>query len=144
MEKFNVYGILGVVGSIIAQYLGGFDAAVVTLLCFMAVDYITGLIVAGVFKRSGKSSDGALSSSAGWKGLLKKVVVLLIVGATAQFESYCGTHFLRDAVVIAYMANEGISIIENCGLMGVPIPDKLKNAITALQEKPKTEDKKNE
>lgn len=139
MDKFSIYGFLGVVGSIIAQYLGGFDAAIVTLLCFMAVDYLTGLIVAGVFKKSGKTASGSLSSAAGWRGLCKKAVVILIVGATAQFETYSGTHFLRDAVVIAYMANEGISIIENCGLMGVPIPGKLKAAIAALQDKEETE-----
>lgn len=135
MDKFTLYGAMGVIGSVLAQFLGGFDAAVITLLCFMAVDYITGLIVAGVFKKSGKSKSGALSSAAGWRGICKKAVVLLIVGATAQFESYSGTHFLRDAVVIAYLANEGISIIENCGLMGVPIPGKLKAAIAALQDK---------
>ena len=67
MDKFSIFGALGVIGSLIAQFLGGFDAAVTTLLVFMSVDYITGLIVAGVFKKSGKTKNGALSSSAGWK-----------------------------------------------------------------------------
>jgi len=137
MENINAIkiGALGIVGSIIANLLGGWDMALQTLLLFMAVDYITGLIVAGVFKQSKKSETGALDSRAGWKGLFKKGVTLSIVLVAAQLDKVTGTEIIRDAVVIAYIVNEAISILENAGLMGVPIPEIVSKAIEMLKKK---------
>ena len=133
--KIGVLSVLGVLGSIIANLLGGWDMALQTLVLFMTVDYITGLMVAGVFKKSKKSETGALESKAGWKGLLKKGVTILIVLVATQLDRMTGTEIIRDAVVIAYIANEAISIIENAGLMGVPIPDIIKRTLEMLKNK---------
>lgn len=132
--KTVILTVIGVVGSAMSALFGGFDAAFVTLLIFMAVDYITGLIVAGVFHKSSKSASGALDSSAGWKGLCKKGVTLLVVLVSVRLDLMMNTHFIRDGVIIAYIANEGLSIIENAGLMGVPIPDAITKAIEVLKK----------
>ncbi len=126
---------VGVIGSAIAALFGGWDAALMTSLIFMGVDYITGLIVAGVFHRSEKTDNGALESRAGWKGLCRKGVALLIVLVACRLDLVMGSSFIRDAVVIAFTANETISIIENAGLMGVPIPAVITRAIEVLKNK---------
>lgn len=125
----------GVIGGMISQAFGGWDAALITLLLFMAVDYLSGLIVAGVFQASDKSASGSLSSIACWQGLLKKGMTLIIVLVAARLDIVLGTAFVRDAVVIAYIVNETISIIENAGLMGLPVPDVIMSAIEQLQGK---------
>lgn len=133
--KIGILSVLGVIGSVIANLLGGWDMALQTLVLFMSVDYITGLIVAGVFKNSEKSESGALESKAGWKGLFKKGVTLLIVLVATQLDKITCTEIIRDAVIIAYVVNEAISIIENAGLMGVPIPDIIKRTLEMLKNK---------
>lgn len=135
MKQETLFGIFGIIGSIIAQLLGGWDMALQTLVMFMAVDYITGLIVAGVFKKSPKTPNGAMESKAGFKGLCKKGMILLYVLVAAQVDRFTGTELVRNAVVIGFAANEAISILENGGLMGVPYPKALKNAIDALKSK---------
>lgn len=125
----------GVISGMISQAFGGWDAALITLLLFMAVDYLSGLIVAGVFQASDKSASGSLSSVACWQGLLKKGMTLVIVLVAARLDIVLGTAFVRDAVVIAYIVNETISIIENAGLMGLPVPDVIMSAIEQLQGK---------
>ena len=125
----------GVIGGMISQAFGGWDAALITLLLFMAVDYLSGLIVAGVFHSSDKSETGTLNSAACWQGLLKKGMTLVIVLVAARLDIVLGTAFVRDAVVIAYIVNETISIIENAGLMGLPVPDAIMSAIEQLQGK---------
>ena len=102
-------------------------------MMFMAVDYITGLIVAGVFHNSPKTEGGALESGAGWKGLCRKVMILGLVLVAVRLDMAVGTNYIRDAVCIAFMANELISIIENAGLMGVPIPPVILKAIDVLK-----------
>ena len=133
--KYTVSAIAGVVGSTIAYALGGWDLALQTLLIFMAVDYVTGLIVAGVFKKSPKTKKGGLSSLIGWKGLCRKGMALMIVLIACRLDMIVGTDFIRDSAVIAYCTNEAISIIENAGIMGVPIPKPITNAIESLKSK---------
>ncbi len=133
--KIGVLSVLGMSGSVIANLLGGWDMALQTLVLFMAVDYMTGLIVAGVFKKSEKTETGALESKAGWKGLFKKGVTLMIVLVATQLDKMTGTEIIRDAVIIGYAVNEAISIIENAGLMGVPIPDIIKRTLEVLKNK---------
>lgn len=128
------YTIIGVLGSLLTSLFGGWDDAIVTLLIFMAVDYITGLIVAGVFHASNKSPNGSLESRAGWKGLCRKGVTLLVVLVAIRLDMAIGTHYIRDAVVIAFVANEALSIIENAGLMGIPIPEVIIRMIDVLKK----------
>lgn len=127
--------VVGMVGGAIASLFGGWDAALLTLLICMAIDYITGLVVAGVFHASPKSENGGLESWAGWKGLIRKVVTLFIVVIAQLLDKSIGTTYIRDAVVIAFAVNEILSIIENAGLMGVPIPNVLMRAIDVLKSK---------
>lgn len=140
MEKANtikttLLAIVGTVGSLVANLLGGWDTALQTIIIFMAIDYVTGLIVAGVFKKSTKTDTGTLESKAGWKGLCRKGMTLLIILVAAQLDIVTGTEVIRNAVIIGYIANEALSIIENAGLMGLPIPKFLKNAIDILKKK---------
>lgn len=128
--------IAGVVGSGIAAAFGGFGVALQVLIMFIIVDYITGLVVAGLFQKSGKTENGALESRAGWKGLCKKVFTLVLVIVAAQVDRLIGQgSFVRDAVILTFVVNEGLSILENIGLMGVPLPDRLKNALEILKSK---------
>jgi toxin secretion/phage lysis holin len=110
--------------------------ALQTLMILMALDYVTGLIVAGVFNNSNKTKTGALESKAGWKGLCRKGMTLVIVLVGAQLDKMTGsTDLIRNAVIIGYSANEAISITENAGLMGLPIPNVIKKAIDILKQK---------
>ena len=135
---------VGVAGGAIAALFGGWDAAIATLLIFMGIDYVTGLMVAGIFHRSAKSETGALESRAGWKGLCRKGMTLLIIIIAHRLDLMLGTTVIRDAVVIAFVANETISIIENAELMGVPIPAAIVKAIDVLNAKASEEGKHHE
>ena len=126
---------LGAIGAGIAAAFGGWSAALTTLIIFMAIDYLSGLILAGVFHRSSKTESGALESKAGWKGFCRKGLTLLIVVVASRLDVMLGTTFVKDAVCIAYICNEALSILENAGLMGVPIPKAVKNAIEILKKK---------
>ena len=134
---------VGAVGAVITNLVGGWDAALQTLIIFMAVDYLTGLIVAGVFHASPKSQTGALESRAGWKGLIRKGETLLIVLVACQLDAVMATSFVRDAVVIGFICNETLSIIENAGLMGLPIPAVITKAVDILKQRSENEQKGN-
>ena len=138
--KSGITTVIGVIGGMIASLFGGWDAALVTLIIFMGVDYVTGLIVAGVFHNSEKTKNGALESRAGWKGLCRKGVTLLVVLVACRLDLVMGSNFIRDAVVIAFIANETISIIENAGLMGIPIPTAIMRASDILKNKAESEE----
>lgn len=131
---------IGIAGGYIASLFGGWDAALKTLILFMAVDYVTGLMVAGIFNNSRKTETGSLESLAGWKGLCRKGVSLLIVLVACRLDLIMGSSFIRDATVVAFVANETISIIENAGLMGVPIPEIIVKSIEVLKNKAEKED----
>ena len=135
--KDTICGNLGVIGAFIAPIFGGWTAAMTTLIIFMGLDYITGLIVAGVFKKSKKSESGALESRAGWMGLVRKLVSLLFVLVAYRLDLIIGTTYIKDAVCIAFIVNELISLTENAGLMGIPIPEPIMNAIELLRSKNK-------
>lgn len=137
MENIKIWlcAAIGCTGGTIAAAFGGWDMGLQILVLLMAVDYITGLMVAGIFHTSGKSASGGLESRAGWKGLCRKGVVLLIVLVAQCVDNLLGSSVARDAVVIGYCINEIISITENAGLMGVPVPEKLQAAIEVLQGK---------
>ncbi len=136
--KLTALTALGLLGGCIADLLGGWDAGLQSLFLFMAIDYFTGLIVAGVFKKSRKSQKGALESLAAWKGLLRKGASLGVVLIACRLDLLLGATIIRDATVIAYCGNELLSITENIGLMGVPLPKVITQALEALREKEET------
>ena len=133
----RIYLALGVIGSVIAGFFGGWTQACQTLVIFMGIDYISGIAVAGIFKKSSKTKSGALSSKYCWQGLAKKIMTLIFVGIGYQVDLLIGTTYLKDCICIAFIANELISIIENAGLMGIPIPKVLSNAVDVLKVKAK-------
>jgi len=131
----------GAAGSILAQLLGGFDHMLKALIVFMAIDIISGWLAAALFKTSKKTKSGRLSSSAGFRGLIKKGCVIMLVVVAVHLDGLLGTNSLtRDAIIIAFSANELLSILENMGNMGVKLPNALTNALDMLG-KPKDEGK---
>ena len=104
-----------------------------TLVILMLIDYVTGIIVAGVFHNSPKCSGGALSSAVGFKGICRKFVILLIVVVACRVDLLLETNIIRDATCIGFCVNELVSITENTGLMGIPLPRKLVEAIEVLR-----------
>jgi toxin secretion/phage lysis holin len=134
----------GLVGGFIATLLGGWDTGLETLVIFMVADYITGLIVAGVFKKSPKTETGALESGAGLKGLCRKFFAFVFVLIAHYLDLVMGTTYIRDTVIIAFIANELISLVENAGLMGLPLPTVITKAIDILQKKTAIEESKAE
>jgi toxin secretion/phage lysis holin len=150
MDKFKMFtnavsAAFAVVGTAITQFLGGWDIALQTLIVMMAIDYLTGVLCALVWKKSPKSEDGAFESKASLKGLFRKMGMLLAVLIAYQLDSLAGTAgIVRTAVIMFFIANDGFSIIENLGIMGVGLPDALKNAFEVLRSKSdtKTDDSK--
>ena len=135
MNRGVLCAAVGIVGSGVASLFGGWGAALSGLVLFMAIDFAMGLTVAGVFKRSKKTDGGALESRAGWKGLCRKVYTLALVLVAHWLDIITGTSYIRDAVCIGFIANEAISILENAGLMGIPIPSVMSKAIEGLRDK---------
>lgn len=136
-----ISAMIGAIGALFTSLFGGWDTGMTTLIIFMAIDYLAGLVVAGVFKQSQKSDSGALESRAGWKGLCRKGMSLLFVLIAYRLDLMIGTDFIRDAVVIGFCANELISIVENAGLMGLPLPKPIMKALDVLRDKAEFEDK---
>ncbi len=131
----TILAVCAVIGAFIAHAFGGWSTAMATLLIFMGIDYLSGLVVAGIFHASPKSAGGALESKAASKGLIRKGMALLVVLIGARLDLMLGTNYIRDGIVIAFCVNELLSIVENMGLMGVPFPEPLKNAIDILKNK---------
>ena len=131
----------GVAGSYIAALFGGWTEDMVTLVTFMAIDFIMGLVVAGIFHKSNKSQTGALNSHAGWKGLCKKCVIFVFVLIAHRLDMLLGSDYIRTTTIIGFIANEMISIVENAGLMGIPLPEIITKAIEVLKHKSEGEDK---
>ena len=123
--------LLGFLGSVAASAFG-WSAGLTTLVIFMAADYASGLIVAGIFHKSTKTNTGALESSTGWKGLCRKGMTLIFVMVAYRLDLVIGTNYIRDAVTIAFIANETISLVENAGLMGIPLPAVIQGIIEVL------------
>lgn len=133
--KNGICTAVGVVGGFVASLFGGWDAALTTMILFMVIDFISGLVVAGVFHNSTKSETGTLQSFAGWKGLCRKCMTLLFVLIAYRLDLAIGVTYIRDTVIIGFIANELISIIENAGLMGLPLPEVITQAIDILKKK---------
>ena len=139
--KHTVLTIIGSIGSFASYLFGGFDKLLIALVIFMIIDFLSGLILAIVFKNSSKTKNGRVSSEAGIRGLAKKIFILFLVTVATQLDLVLGTSIVRDGVVIAFISMEGISILENATLAGLPVPRIIKNALEVLS---KGEDKKDE
>lgn len=133
---------LGLIGGIFTGLFGGWTTGMVTLLIFMGVDYISGLIVAGVFQNSTKSENGALESRAGFKGLCRKCMVLVFVMVAYRLDLMISTNYIRDAVVITFTINEVISIAENAALMGIPLPEVIMKALDIMKQRASFEEER--
>ena len=133
--KAKLCTLLGVVGSAIAALFGGWDTGLATLIVFMVIDFGSGIVVAGVFHKSRKTETGALESRTGWKGLCRKCMTLFFVLIAYRLDLVIGTNYIRDTVIIGFIANELISIVENAGLMGIPLPAVLQKGIDILTSK---------
>lgn len=131
----KVCATIGVIGATITSLLGGWDYGMQLLVIAMAVDYISGIMVAGVWHKSNKTKSGKLESRAGFKGLCRKGMTLGLVLVAHYMDLAIGTQYIRDAIVIGFAVNEIFSILENLGLMGVEYPAVIKNALEALKKK---------
>ncbi len=138
--KTSICTVVGAIGGCIATLFGGWDAGLVTLIIFMVIDYLSGLTVAGIFHKSKKTESGTLESRAGFKGLCRKCMTLLFVLIAYRLDIVIGSDYIRDAVIIGFIANETISIVENAGLMGIPLPGVITKAIDVLTLKAKKEE----
>ena len=133
--KNGVLAVLAVVGGAAAKLFGGWDAVLQVLVGLMAADYITGVLVAAVWQRSGKSETGALDSRAGFKGICKKCMILLLVWLGVMLDRATGAGVFRTMIVLFFVGNEGLSLLENLGLMGVKYPSFLQKALEAMKQK---------
>ena len=120
---------IAAVGGWLGYFLGGMDGLLTALLIFMTVDYITGLMCA--------VADKKLSSSVGFKGICKKVLIIMLVGVAHIIDLHVvGTgNALRSAVVCFYLSNEGVSLLENAAHLGLPVPEKMKSILAQLHNR---------
>ena len=129
MDKlFNWISIMfGVIGGFFTYWLGGWDVLLKTIVFLAVVDYITG-IIKGIYLKE-------LSSEIGFKGLLKKIVMFIVIAVAYEIQLLIGgTIPLREVVIMFYVANEALSLIENAAIF-VPIPEKLKDVLLQLRDK---------
>lgn len=132
--KYGVLSFIGVIGSFIAKALGGWDSSLQTLLVFICVDYVLGLLLAGVFHKSPKTESGKLGSNAMFKGLCKKGIMLSIVLVSYQVDIMLNTDYVRLGAIIALSVNEVTSITETVDAMGVWVPPIVLDAIDILKK----------
>ncbi len=136
---YTVLAGIAAIGGVASQYLGGWDQLTQLLAWAMAIDYLTGALCAAVWHKSPKTATGGYESRAGFKGLIRKGVIVLIVMIAAELDKLASTTAMRTATILFFAANDGMSILENLGIMGVPYPPALKNAFEVLRRK--SEDK---
>ena len=117
------------IGGWLGYFLGGFDGLLYTLIVFMVVDYVTGVMCAVYDKK--------LSSAVGFKGICRKVLILMLVGIANLLDlTVIGTGaVLRTAVIFFYLSNEGVSLMENAAYLGLPVPEKLKEILAQLHDR---------
>ena len=126
---------ISAIGGLIVEFLGGVDTMLIALVMFMVVDYVTGLAVAMIFHKSKKTEGGGASSKEGFKGIVKKICILLLVGLAHEIDVIVGADYIRSITIMFFVANEGLSVLENAGLMGVKYPAFLVKALEILRDK---------
>lgn len=126
-KYFNTFSnISATIGGAIVYLLGGWDVLITTLIILMCLDYVTG-ILKGLYIQK-------LSSQAGFKGIIKKISILIIVSLAVMCEKI-GIPAVREITIMFFAVNEALSILENAGEMDLPIPETMKNALLQLREK---------
>jgi toxin secretion/phage lysis holin len=127
---------IAAIGGLLGWYLGGLDVFLYTLIAFVVADYVTGVLRA--------ISEKKLSSAIGAHGIAKKVAIFILVGVGHLIDSYVlrGGAALRTAILFFYIANEGLSIIENASALGLPIPQKLRDVLSQLNKREDNENDK--
>ncbi|SFI27183.1 MULTISPECIES: holin family protein [unclassified Bacillus (in: firmicutes)] len=136
MDRIDVLtkSFIAAFGGFCGYFLGGWDVSLKILITMAAIDYITGMIAAGY--------NGELKSKIGFRGIAKKVVLFLLVGAAAQVDVMFGSNSaIREATIFFFAGNELLSILENAGRMGIKLPTALTNAVEILNNKNKGENK---
>lgn len=137
MKEKSICALSGVFGAFVTFAFGGWNEAMTTLLVFMVIDYLTGVFVA-LAGKSDKTKTGYLSSKIGFKGLIKKGLIMLMIIVACRLDILLNTRwYVRDATCIAFILNETISIIENAGVL-IPIPQVILNVIDVLRRKSDT------
>lgn len=123
------------IGGWLGYFLGGCDGLLYALIAFVVIDYITGVMCA--------VTDKKLSSTVGFKGICRKVLIFLLVGiANALDVQVIGSSsVLRTAVIFFYISNEGVSLLENAAHLGLPVPDRIKTVLEQLHDRAEKEDK---
>lgn len=130
MERWDViYKTLAAAsGAITGYFFGGWPVLLGVLVAFVSIDYITGIFAA--------ATEGKLSSNVGFKGIAKKLAIFFLVAVAHLTDVAIGQgNFIRDAAIFFYLANELISILENCGRLGLPVPGSLQQAVAVLKRK---------
>lgn len=138
--KENLYPMAVVIGTALTNFLGGADTTLKVLAVFMVIDYLSGIVVAMVFKNSPKSQTGGLNSAIGFKGICKKLFMVAMVGVANMLDTVLGTEFVRTGLVFSLITNETVSIIENAGCMGITIPAVITDAVDILNKKENAHD----
>ncbi len=136
--KEKICALMGVLGGALASLFGPWTSDLTALTVFMAVDFLSGVAVALVFHKSNKTPTGAYSSACSFAGLAKKAMLMAMVAVGHQMDVVLGLNYIRTALCVAFLTNEGMSILENAGLMGIPIPTALQNALDVLHKKEET------
>lgn len=139
MTAYNVKNIVLIliasVGGVISSLLGGWDKLLKGLCICMVIDFLTGLILAFIFHKSQKAKNGCGCSNEIFKGLAKKICILFLVALCVCVDNMTNAHYIRNTAILFFIGNEGLSIIENTGQMGVPYPEFIKKALEALKDK---------
>lgn len=124
----------GALGGVIGFLYGEVPSTFYILMWCMLIDYISGIVIAVIFKASPKSSNGALDSRVGLKGLFRKAGIFVAILVCRWIDVMMNTSFVMEAATVAFIVNELISIVENLGIAGVPIPKLMRDALTQLEQ----------
>lgn len=138
MKKVILF-ITGTIGMYATYIFGEWSGSMITLCVCMVADFVLGLIVAGIFSNSKKTNGGGLSSQIAFKGLARKVCILILVAVGYWIDNLLNINYVRDGIIWAYVINELLSIVENIGLCGVPLPTIITKVIEILKTQEKTE-----
>lgn len=134
-KMIGLTSFVGVVGASLCSTFGGWTNSTSTLFWFMGIDYLTGIVLAMIFKKSPKTETGGLSSKVGWKGIAKKGMTILFLIIGYKLDVMLSVNYIKDGICIAFICNELVSITENATLIGFPTPSFITNAIDILKSK---------
>lgn len=131
-----IQGFLTTIGGFLGWFLGGLDGLMYALVVFVVIDYLTGVLCA--------VADKTLSSSVGFKGIARKILIFGLVGVGHILDAYIigDGNMVRTAVVFFYLSNEGVSLLENAAHLGLPVPEKLKEVLVQLHGRTTKDDPK--